>query len=150
MTLIRNNKTARVGLPMEGGKTLYFEPGTHEYSQEDLESLQDQRAAVRAYLVPQGNTPAVLEMVDEDVRTDPVPDPDPPTAPDPPPLDKKSAAEMKDLIAKADDPEWLREVLANDPRSTVMSAADHRLAQLQADASDPPDDPPVDPPADPE
>ena len=96
--------------------------------------------AVRAYLEPQGDKPAALEMLDED---------DDEAEADPPPLVQKSAKEMKGMIAKAHDPEWLRDVLTTDPRSTVMAAADHRLAELQAGASDPPD-PHVDPPADPE
>lgn len=134
MTLVRNNKPSRVGLPTESGKTMYFAPGTHEYEDKDLAGLLTQRPAVRAYLEPQGGKPAVLEVIHGDqAKADPVPD------------EKKSASELKALILESNNPDWLRSVIAGDDRTTVIAAADNRLVEVLADAQD---DPPPPPPSD--
>ncbi len=133
MTLVRNNKPSRVGLPTESGATMYFAPGTHEYPDEDLDGILTQRAAVRAYLEPQDNKPAVLEIMDDgEGKADPTPD------------DKKSAAELKEMISASTDPDWLRSVIAGDDRTTVIAAADIRLVEVLADAQDEPPAPPDD------
>lgn len=135
MSLVRNNKPSRVGLPTESGATIYFDPGTHEYPDDDLSGIQKQRAAVRAYLEPQDGKPPVLEFLDGDsAQADPVPD------------EKKSAAELKAMIAESTDADWLRSVIAGDDRTTVMAAADNRLVEVLADAQDEPPPPPADEP----
>lgn len=129
MTLVRNNKPSRVGLPTESGVTMYFAPGTHEYDDEELKGIQQQRAAVRAYLEPQGGKPAVLEIMgDGEGTADPTPDA------------KKSATELRKMIAESSDPDWLRSVIAGDDRTTVVAAADLRLVEVLADAQDDPPD----------
>ncbi len=133
MTLVRNNKPSRVGLPTESGVTMYFAPGTHEYPDEDLDGILTQRPAVRAYLEPQGNKPAVLEIMDDgEGKADPTPD------------DKRPAAELKKMIEESTDPDWLRSVIAGDDRTTVIAAADNRLVEVLADAQDEPPAPPDD------
>jgi hypothetical protein len=129
MPLIRNNKTARVGLPTESGKTLYFEPGTHEYSDEDLDGVLDQRASVRAYFESQDGRPAVLEEMGGGAGA----------VADPPPLAKKSVKELKAEIAESDDPDFLRSILEGDDRTTVIAAADKKLAELNANLADDPE-----------
>ena len=129
MTLVRNNKPSRVGLPTESGATMYFEPGTHDYPDEDIRGIMTQRPAVRAYLEPQGGKHAVLEiMTDGEGFADPTPD------------EKKPAAELKKLISESNDPDWLRSVIAGDDRTTVIAAADNRLVEVLADAQDDPPD----------
>ena len=140
MTLVRNNKPSRVGLPTESGTTMYFDPGTHEYPDEDLEGLLTQRAAVRAYLEPQGDKPAVLEIVKVVTDVDGTPS----ATPDPTPDNKKPAAELKRLIHESNDPDWLRSVIEKDDRTTVIAAADNRLVEVLADAQDEPPPPPDD------
>ncbi len=138
MTLVRNNKPSRVGLPTESGATVYFDPGTHEYPDEDLEGILTQRAAVRAYLEPQGDKPAVIEVIEVVRDGEGTPSP----TPDPTPDNKKPAAELKKLILESSDPDWLRSVIAGDDRTTVVAAADLRLVEVLVDAQDdpPPDD----------
>lgn len=125
MTLVRNNKPARIGLPTESGATIYFQPGTHDYPDKDLEGIPTQRAAVRAYLEPQEGKPAILEIMEPGQGT-----------PDPTPDEKKPAAEIKKMIAKSTDPDWLRSVIAGDDRTTVIAAADIRLVEVLAQAQD--------------
>ena len=125
MTLIRNNKTSPVSLPLKDSKALLlFKPGVHDYPDEKLDALDTSRASVRAYLEPAKNgEPAVIEVVREDSgRVDP-----------PPPEEPKTAAELVDEIKGSVDLERLMRLAKEDQRSTVVNAAANRLEELTGD-----------------
>lgn len=124
MVLVKNRKPSRVGLPTVAGSkrpTVQFDPGTHDYPEEDMNSLNTASKAVRSYL--EGDDP-VLSIVDGG-----------PERADPKPPARKSAAELKDLIAESNDLDWLRMVLNEDDRTTVKAAADQRIADVEANAN---------------
>lgn len=115
MAIVRNNKSANVTLPAGGG-SVCFKPGEHEYPDDVLDRIDTSRAAVRAYLEPQGEKPAVLERAGES---------DEPARP--------SAAELIEAIKESSNPEWLAEVVDGERRSTVVAAAEKRLSELEAE-----------------
>jgi hypothetical protein len=141
MPLIRNRKPSRVGLATTDGGIFHFEPGTHEYSAADIQSIDTTRKDVCAYL--EGADP-VIAVVDESGEVIP-PDAELPDPPDDPlprepaetpeggeePAPKKSAAELVAEIKESNDPAWLRSLLQTDERKTVITAADKRLAELE-------------------
>lgn len=121
MVLVRNNKPSTVGLPHKDGRTIQFASGTHDYEESDLD-LNTSSKAVRAYL--DGDEP-VIEMVGDGGE------------PDPTPTAKVNASDLKQQIADSDDMDFLKGILHSDDRTTVIAAADKRLAELHAGAANP-------------
>lgn len=118
MVSVRNNKTANVTLPAGKG-SICFKPGTHEYREDDLDEIDTSRAAVRAYLEPQGNKPAVLEILDEDYE----PGDDGEEA-------ELPVAELVPMIKASEDLDWLENIVVNDSRKTAREAAVKRHDEL--------------------
>jgi hypothetical protein len=124
MVLVRNRKPSNVGIqlksegPGPGCRVLQFKPGTHDYKEEDLDLINTSSKGVRAYL--EGDDPVLAILEHGEGKADPTPP------------EKKSAAELKELIAQSNDLDWLRSVLKKDGRTTVNAAADHRIAELEA------------------
>ncbi len=108
MESIRNNKRSPVSLPSGSSRLVKFAPGTHDYPDGTLESLETSRASVRAYL--DGPAP-VLEHLTEDAP-------------------EMKAGELVLLLRDSEDLDLLHRMKA-DPRKTVSQAAEKRLSALE-------------------
>ena len=132
VTLVRNNKTAPVSLPLKKGKKLLpLKPGTHNYPEAMVSQIDTSRTSVRSYLESAG--PGVLPVIEIDPegmdRADALTAGPQKTAAEP-------VVEIKDMV----DVDQLQRFLAEDQRSTVTGAARKRLDELQEMVSDTGDD----------